>query len=104
MARYDVVYTRSARNDLADILRYIAVTLTEPSTAQRMLATITRAIASLASMPQKCPLVDDERLAYLGYRKLHIKNYIAFFSIDEETRTVNVERILFARRDWLHIL
>ncbi len=104
MARYDIIYTRSARKDLTDILRYIAVTLTEPSTAQRMMSAITKAIASLASMPQKCPSVDDERLVYLGYRKLHIKNYIAFFSIDEKTHTVNVERILYARRDWLHIL
>ncbi len=104
MARYDVRYAEPAENDLLDILRYISVTLMEPSTAQRMLYSIHTAINGLASMPQKCPSVDDERLVYLGYRKLHIKNYIAFFSIDEKTYTVNVERILYARRDWLHIL
>ncbi len=103
MARYSVRYSEPAENDLTDILRYISATLMEPSTAQRMLSTIHSAINDLASMPQKCPMVDDERLMFLGYRKLHIKNYIAFFTIDEKTHTVNVERILYARRDWLHI-
>lgn len=104
MARYDVQYTEPAENDLAEILRYIAVTLSEPIIAQRMLTTIEKAIDSLSPMPYKCPLVDDEHLAHMGYRKLHIKNYIAFFTINKEARIVSVERILYARRDWLHIL
>ena len=104
MARYDVQYAEPAENDLADILRYIAVTLSEPLIAQRMLTIIEKAIDSLSTMPYKCPLVDDEHLADLGYRKLHIKNYIALFTIDKGARIVSVERILYARRDWLHIL
>lgn len=41
---------------------------------------------------------------YRGYRKLIIKNYIAFFTVDEQARVVDVERILYARRDWLNII
>ncbi len=104
MARYDLQYTEPAGNDLTELLRYIAITLSEPIIAQRMLTTIEKAIDSLSTMPYKYPLVDDEHLAGLGYRKLHIKNYIAFFTIDKGARIVNVERILYARRDWLHIL
>ncbi len=104
MVRYDIRHAEPAESDLTDILKYIAVELREPSTALRMLETIDKAIESLAVMPHRCPLVDDQYLAEMGYRKLHIKNYLAFFTIDEETNTVNVERILYARRDWLHIL
>jgi plasmid stabilization system protein ParE len=104
MVHYDVRQAEPAENDLIDILKYIAVELREPSTALRMLETIDSAIESLSTMPHRYPLVDDERLAAMGYRKISIKNYLAFFTIDEETKIINVERILYARRDWLHIL
>ena len=58
----------------------------------------------MTDMPQKCPLVRDERLASIGYRKLLVKNYVVFFTIDEKAKVVDVERILYARRDWLRIL
>lgn len=104
MVRYDVRHAEPAEDDLVDLLRYVAVELEEPSVALRLLEAMDRAIESLAVMPHRCPPVDDEYLAEMGYRKLHIKNYLAFFTIDEETKTVYVERILYARRDWLHIL
>jgi plasmid stabilization system protein ParE len=101
---YNIRHTESSERDLLDILRYIATELKEPATALRMVDTIDKIIESLSHMPHRCPLVDDERLAALGYRKLHVKNYIAFFTIDELKKTIYVERILYARRDWLHIL
>jgi plasmid stabilization system protein ParE len=55
-------------------------------------------------MPQKSPAVRDDRLVSMGYRKLLIKNYVVFFTIDEQSQVVNLERILYARRDWLRIL
>jgi len=104
MVVYDVRHTESSENDLLDILRYIAAELNEPETALKMVETIDRNIESLSTMPLRYALVDDERLAEIGYRKLLIKNYIAFFTIDEDSSTVNIERILYGRRDWLHIL
>lgn len=104
MEHYDIRHAEPAEDDLTDILRYIAVELKEPSTALRLLETIDKVIEGLAVMPYRCPLVDDEYLAEIGYRKLHIKNHLVFFTIDEKTKSINVERILYARRDWLHIL
>ncbi|WP_083809940.1 type II toxin-antitoxin system RelE/ParE family toxin [Mahella australiensis] len=48
--------------------------------------------------------MDDERLASLGYRKLIVKNYVVFFTIDEKSKVVDIARILYARRDWLRVL
>ena len=104
MAIYDVQHTESSERDMLDILRYIAVDLKEPETALRMVDTIDKAVESLYTMPHRCALVDDERLAAMGYRKLVIKNYIAFFTIDEDANVVNIERVLYARHDWLNIL
>jgi hypothetical protein len=44
-------------------------------------------------------LIDNERLAALGYRRLLVKNYLVFFVIDEEAQTVSIERIIYNRRN-----
>ena len=104
MARYRVDVSEPAENDLRDIVRYISAQLSAPMTATKMMDALEDAIARLADIPQKYSLVTDERLASMGYRKLVVKNYIAFFTIDEQSKTVDVERILYVRRDWLRIL
>ena len=96
--------SETAENDLLGIVRYISAQLSAPVTALKMMKTMEDALAGLVHFPHKCPVVADERLARTGYRKLMIKNYIAFFTIDEKTETVNIERILYARRSWRNII
>jgi len=93
-----------AENDLHDIVRYIASQFFAPVAALNMMELLEEAMASLSTMPQRFPLVIDERLAQMGYRKLNVKNYNVFYSIDEKNKVVDVERILYVRRDWLRIL
>ncbi|MFA5384063.1 MAG: type II toxin-antitoxin system RelE/ParE family toxin [Eubacteriales bacterium] len=104
MVKYRIDVSEPAENDLRDIVRYISAQLSASMTALQMMDTVEEAIMGLAVMPQKCPPVTDERLAMMGYRKLLVKNYIVFFTIDKKSKVVNVERILYARRDWRHIL
>ena len=104
MAKYRVDISEPAENDLRNIVRYISAQLSAPMTAADMINTVEEAIVDLAVMPPKCPPVTDERLAMIGYRKLLVKNYIVFFTINEKSKVVDVERIFYARRDWHHIL
>ncbi len=104
MARYRVEISEPADNDLRDIVRYISAQLSAPMTAIKMMDTLNEAMAGLALMQQKCTFVTDERLAMIGYRKLPVKNYIVFLTINEKSKVVDVERILCARRDWQRII
>jgi plasmid stabilization system protein ParE len=104
MANYKIAVSEPAENDLHDIVRYISAQLSAPMTALKMMDTIEEAIAGLSDIPKKYPLVSDDRLKAMDYRKLLVKNYIVFFSLDDKSNIVDVERILYARRDWLHIL
>ncbi|MEA4804860.1 type II toxin-antitoxin system RelE/ParE family toxin [Acetobacterium wieringae] len=104
MIIYNIEISEPAENDLRDVIHYISSQLSSPMTAINMMDVIEAALLFLSEMPQKCPAVRDDRLASMGYRKLLIKNYIAFFTIDEQAKVVNVERILYARRDWLRLL
>ncbi len=104
MAKYKIAVSEPAENDLRDIVRYISSQLSAPITALKMMDTIEEAIAGLSDIPKTYPLLSDDRLQTMGYHKLLVKNYIVFFPVDDNSNTVYVERILYARRDWLHIL
>ena len=104
MVKYRVDVAEPAEEDLRDILRYISSQLSAPITAMKMMDTIEEAFTKLADMPDSYPLVRDDRLASMGYRRLEVKNYTAFFTINEKEKIVDVERILYARRDWANLL
>lgn len=104
MTKYRVDVSEPAENDLRGIVRYIASLLSAPVSALHMMELFEEAMTGLSDMPQRCPLVADERLSQMGYRKLIVKNHIVFFSIDERNKVVNVERILYGRRGWLGFL
>lgn len=104
MQNYNVYVSEPAENDLRDIVRYISSQLLASITAVKMIETIEEALLTLENMPYSYPLVTDERLNSMGYHKLIVKNYVVFFTIDENSKLVNVERILYSRRDWLSIL
>lgn len=104
MKTYRVEVSEPAERDLLDIIRYISSQLSAPVSAIQMIEHLEEAMMSLSDMPERFPLVLDERLSQMGFRKLIVKNYIVFFSIDEKNNLVDVERILLIRRDWLRFL
>ena len=59
-------------------------------------------MASLSKMPERCPKPKDLALAAKGYRYLIVKNYLVFYVIIGDT--VQIRRILYARRDYSALL
>ena len=55
-------------------------------------------------MPQRYELVNDNYLRGKEFRKCLVKNYIIFYKIHEESKTVMVHRILHTRQNWMDIL
>ena len=104
MPKYRVDISEPAEDDLRDIVRYISSQLNAPITAMSMMETTEDTLSKLSDMPDHCPIVRDERLADMGYRRLKIKSYTAFFSVNEKDKVVDVERILHSRRDWASLL
>jgi toxin ParE1/3/4 len=104
MENYKVYVSTPAQSDLNDIVRYISAQLTTSVSAVHLMEIFEKALMSLSELPQRYPLINDELLSQLGYRKMIVKNYVVFFSGDETNKVVNVERILFGRRDWLRFI
>ena len=89
-----VRFTRSARQDLAEIGNWIAAD--NPKAAARMVDRLISAGEGLSKLPLRFPATSPRAL-----RKRVVGDYIIFYRVLE---TVEVVRILHTARDWLALL
>ena len=101
---YQIHITGKAERDLAEAADYIEFTLLNPQAAEDLLDKAEEEINKLAFMPEKFKTVDDPVLAAWGIRLIVINSYLAFYLIDEKTRTVHIVRFLYGKRNWVSIL
>ena len=99
-----VQLTQSATEDLRSISSYIAYDLKEPAVAKKLVERIKVTVMSLAKLLLRHNLVSDEILAAQGFRKTMLDNYIIFYIVSEKDKIVTVVRILYGKRDWIHLL
>lgn len=94
-----VVYTFRARLDLRDIYDYIAFTLLAPDASRNTTERILEAARNLQSLPERNPLYKEEPWHSQGVRFIPVKNYIVFYTVNTDTDTVSVTRIMYGARD-----
>ena len=94
-----VAYTFKARQDIRDIYEYITFTLLAPNAAQNTTGKIMEAARSLESMPERNPLYKDEPWHSNGLRFVPVKNYIVFYTVNMQTDTVTIVRIMYRAMD-----
>ena len=97
---YKVKIYPTAKRDLLEIIDYLNTL--SPEAALRYYDLLTEEIASLATMPERCPHPKDLALVAKGYRYLVVKNYLVFYVVSGDT--VQIRRILYGRRDYLSLL
>jgi len=100
MEVYKVKIYPTAKRDLLEIIDYLNTL--SPEAALRYYDLLTEEIASLSTMPERCPRPKDLALAAKGYRYLVVKNYLVFYVVSGDT--VQIRRILYGRRDYLSLL
>ena len=91
---YKIIITQTAEIDLNGAADYIEFTLLNPQAANDLLDKVEEAIGSLSDNPQIHKLVDDPVLKAWGIRYVLVDNYMAFFKIDEDRKTVYFVRFL----------
>ena len=89
-----------AKNDYKEIINYIKYELLEPAIAEKYANLIKNELTSLEYQPNKFPIINYEVIKMYQFRKVVIKNYIAFYRINDKDKVVNVERILYGASDW----
>ena len=100
METYKVRIYPTAKQDMREIVQYLNTLLQESALANYDL--LVEKIAGLAQMPERCPQLNDLALRAKGYRYLLVKNYLVFFVVAGDT--VQIRRVLYARRDYRALL
>ena len=96
---YSVVYSPEALNDLKDIYAYIAQELLVPDTALNQVNRIRKEIRSLDFMPSRYALVDWEPWKSMGMHKVPVDSFVVFYTVDSDSMTVAIIRIVYGGRD-----
>ena len=99
---YHLHITSVAQRDISQAADYIEFVLKKPKAADDLLEETDQKINALLPFPQEHPIVEDKLLAAWGIRFTQIKNYLAFYVIEENQ--VTVIRFLYAKSDWISIL
>ena len=102
--RFSLIYSPESIEDLRDIFAYISVTLSEPIIARKQVDRIRTAIKTLHQLPLRNPLVEWDPWLTMQMRKMLVDNYIVFYLVDTEKKTVSIIRILYGGRNLETIL
>lgn len=100
METYKIKIFPTAKQDLEEVIGYLNTL--SPDAASKYYDLLVEEIASLSKIPERCPRPKDLALAAKGYRYLIVKNYLVFYVIIGDT--VQIRRILYARRDYSALL
>lgn len=101
---YSVVYSPEAMDDLREIYSYIAFTLLVPETAEKQVNRIRKEVRSLDFMPSRYSHVDWEPWKSMGMHKVPVDNFVVYYTVNDDSRTVTVIRIFYGGRDVANIV
>lgn len=97
---YYVKVTNRAEEELLEIYEYIKVVLKSEISANKFIKTIQEKIERLTIFPYSCMEVKTKPRNTI-YRKLHVKNYLVLYKINEGNKLVEIVHVYYARRDYL---
>ena len=100
MEKYEVKIFSTAKQDLLEIIDYLNTL--SPETALRYYDKLTEEIGGLSHMPERCPLSLIHISEPTRRRYLIVENYLVFYTISGQT--VQIQRILYGRRNYQNIL
>ncbi len=101
---YSVKFSQKAAQDLNDADDYIRRVLKNPVAAADLVLELERKLEGIREFPESCGVVQDSYLKSLGIRFLLVKNFVAFFKIEESLKEIQVVRFLYGKRQWAEIL
>ncbi len=99
MNTWEIKYSAKASTEIDDIFDYITYDLQEPTIAKNIVQLIFKEIRSLETMPGRYRLYEGEPWHSEGLRVLPVKKYLVFYRTKEESKTVEILRVMYGGRD-----
>ena len=95
---YSVVYLPTARKQLEEAVMYIAVDLAAPDAALVLADEVDEAVRKLREMPYRFPIYHTLYAMKREIRFFTVKNYNIHYVVKEDTKTVEIWRVLHRLR------
>ena len=102
--KYLIQFTEMAKSDLRDIALYIVEQSKDKEVAKRFVKEIAEQCTILELFPLIGALPKDRALISFGYRFLMHKEYLIFYSIDENNKRVFINAIFNEKKDYTMFL
>lgn len=96
---YSYAFTETARADLEDIDDYISFELFNPDAAASFLDEFESKIKEICKSPKSGRKIHNEFMKRDDVRRFLIKNYTAYYVIDDRNRMVVVLRVIYSGMD-----
>ena len=97
--KYNVVVLPEAQQDIREIVLYIVRELAAPQAVLDLEDDFAKEILSLANMPERIRIVDEEPWRESEVRKIRVKNYYIYFVIDAEETAVKILAVIYVGSD-----
>ena len=101
---YQVLFTVTAKQDFRDIALNIADVSQNIDIAVNFVNEMQKKCDQLIDFPESGALPNDRVLRSLGYRFLIYKDYLMFYTVDQESETVYIQAAFNAKRDYIRAL
>lgn len=101
---YQVLFTATAKEDLRDIAFNIADISKDKDLAIRFVNEMRDKCKQLNDFPESGALPNDRVLRSLGYRFLVYKDYLMFYTVDNERKNVYIQAAFNAKREYTRVL
>lgn len=101
---YKVKITKQFEDDLDDILTYISQSLHNPSAQKVLLEKVNEVIINIEKFPFIYPIYHNEIIAQKGYRYATVKNYLIFYTVNDDTDVITISRFLYGKQNITNLL
>ena len=96
---YDFELTETAESDIDATYEYIAETLGNPDAASDLADELEIQIDKICKRPETGKLVENEFLRRNDVWRFLVKNYIAYYLIDDKIEKIVILRFVYSGRD-----
>ena len=97
---YKLEYLPSAVADMVDAVTYISQHLCPPQAAEKLMEAFGEAAQQAAQFPYSNGAYRPLRPLGKEYRKAAVCNYLMFYWLEEDTKTVVIARAIYGRRQY----
>ena len=93
-----------AIEDFENIIHYISYNLSNVSAAKKQRDLFLKNLDNIIKFPYGCDVYKTEKTLTLKYRAYKVKNYLIFYTIDENEKIVTIVRVLYKKMNVNNIL